>query len=228
MNQRGFTLIEVLISLVLFSALMLGAISLVKQGGQMRDRFLKNDQAIRQLQRAMDKIQQDLRFFEPSRGIRDEYFDYYAPMQTDNNGLFSFTRNSWLLPERAQNLRSDLQRVHYQLVPSASEICQPVSTSTEGSCLVRIHQYHLDQPNDAPIIKVPILGDVNAIKYDFLYRSSQNDESGSSQQMPLDTFRFPSAYTYAIEITIESNRFGTFKKLIALPHQTNWVLADDS
>ena len=228
MKQAGFTLIEILIALVLFSALMLGAISLVQQGGQMRDRFLINDKAIRQLQRATDKIQQDFRFFEPSRGVRNEYFEFSDAMISDDNGNLSFTRNSWLLPQNTENLRSDLQRITYQLVPSLSDICQRISDAQDGVCLVRNHQYHLDQARDTKITKVPLLGNLKSVDYQFFYKSTDSDESGIVDKLPLDKFRFPSAYVYAVEMTINSNRYGSFKKLIKLPVQTNWILADDN
>ncbi|MCJ8315245.1 MAG: prepilin-type N-terminal cleavage/methylation domain-containing protein [Saccharospirillaceae bacterium] len=228
MKQRGFTLIEILIALVLFAAIMVGAISLVQQGGQMRERFLINDKAIRQLQRATDKIQQDFRFFEPSRGIRNEYFEFSEPMFTDNNGSLIFTRNNWLLPQNTKNLRSNLQRISYHLLPSASDICQRISNTDEGLCLVRHHQYHLDQPSDSKIIKIPMLANLKNVSYEFFYKSKNSDESGSVDTLPLDIYRFPSAYVYAVEITFNSIRYGSFKKLIALPVQSNWVYADDN
>ena len=228
MKQNGFTLIEILIALVLFAALMLGAISLVQQGGKMRDRFLVNDKSIRQLQRASDKIQQDLRFFEPSRGVRNEYFEYSAAMSMDNNGKLSFTRNNWLIPAHTTNLRSDLQRISYELLPALSDTCQRISDAKEGVCLVRSHQYHLDQPSASKIHRIPILGNLKGVSYTFLYKSTDSDESGSVTELPLDIYRFPSAYIYAIQIDIFSNRYGLFKKLITLPVQTNWELADDN
>ena len=218
MKQTGFTLIEILIALVLFSALMLGAISLVQQGGKMRDRFLINDKSIRQLQRATDKIQQDFRFFEPSRGVRNEFYEYSGPMVINDNKL-SFTRNSWLLPQSTDNLRSDLQRISYELAPALSDICQRISKAQEGVCLVRSHQYHLDQPSDAKIHKVPLLGNLKSVSYEFFYKSSDSDESGSVFELPMDKFRFPTAYIYAVEMSINSQRYGNFKKLISLPVQ---------
>jgi general secretion pathway protein J len=113
-RARGFTLIEVLIAMAitaLVAMLSFSSLSAVLNSVEvLRDR----GQRISELNRAWILISRDLNHFV-GRAVRDEYGQLEAAMRGGvklADGI-SFTRGGWHNPN--QQLRSNLQRVHYRL-----------------------------------------------------------------------------------------------------------------
>ena len=107
---RGFTLIEVLIVLGIFS--LIGLI-----GSQLVSRVLNNQQTLSErgarlaeVQRSMQILQRDVLQLS-RRGIRDQLGDPVEPLLIGADGMIEFTRFGWRNP--LNRPRSELQRVGY-------------------------------------------------------------------------------------------------------------------
>jgi hypothetical protein len=156
-----------------------------------------------------------------NRGVRNEYFDYSRAVSVNNDSdqpTLSFTKNSWLLSSYAENLRSHLQRVSYELLPMQEDVCQKINLndSLEGFCLVRTHHYYIDHYEDLEPKSVALLGDLATLNYKILIDQEGNGEDIQWQEMPVDLFRYPKAQALALEMAISSYQFGDFKQLIPL------------
>ncbi len=107
---QGFTLIEMLIVLFIFS--IIGMI-----GAQLVSRVLDNNQVLSErgarlaeVQRSMQILQRDLLQLSP-RGIRDQLGDPLEPLMIGADGMIELTRFGWRNP--LGRPRSELQRVGY-------------------------------------------------------------------------------------------------------------------
>jgi general secretion pathway protein J len=109
---RGFTLIEILIVLLIFS--IIGVISARIVSGVLANERTLSERGARlaEVQRAMQILQRDLLQLS-SRGIRDQLGDPLEPMLIGADGMIEFTRLGWRNP--LERPRSELQRVGYIL-----------------------------------------------------------------------------------------------------------------
>ena len=112
---RGFTLLEVLVAIAIFSFVGVMALSgytqLQKQSEYQQSRL----ERVREVQRAVQTIAQDLTQIEP-RAIREPIGDQHVPaLLAGESGEYKleFTRSGWL--NTAGLPRPTLQRVGYRL-----------------------------------------------------------------------------------------------------------------
>ena len=152
MQQRGFTLLELMIAILLFSMVSAAAYKLfdsVSRAQQVTDGILDKLDVI---QRAEVILEKD--FFQAvTRPIRNDFGDRVAAMQAPNSEGFAieFTRSGWRNP--LNHLRSDLQRVAYSL---------------EEGQLIRYYWPDLDRPQEAALIRQVVLDDVRSFKVRFM------------------------------------------------------------
>lgn len=110
-STRGFTLLELLVAVAIFALLGVGSYRLLASTIATRDQARVHDAALLQLQRAFGIMNRDLSQ-AIGRPVRNEYGDPVAALVLDNNTL-DLTRIG--LPNPLQQVRSDLQRVHYEV-----------------------------------------------------------------------------------------------------------------
>ena len=112
-EQRGFTLLEVLIAITITAVIGLGSWQLLNTAIRAYELSQANLQSLSQLQRAQLNISRDFTQLVP-RAIRDEYGDYQPALKTEDGFyLVELTRAGWRNP--LQERRSELQRVAYEL-----------------------------------------------------------------------------------------------------------------
>ena len=157
MRQRGFTLLELMIAILLFSMISAAAYKLfnsVNRAQQVTDGILDKLDTI---QRAEVILEKD--FFQAvTRPVRNEFGDRIAAMQAPGSDGFAveFTRSGWRNP--LNQLRSNLQRVAYSL---------------EEGQLVRYYWPDLDRPQDATRIRQVVLDGVRSFKVRFMDEKKQ-------------------------------------------------------
>ena len=172
MQQRGFTLLELMIAILLFSMVSAAAYKLfdsVSRAQQVTDGILDKLDVI---QRAEVILEKD--FFQAvPRPIRNDFGDRVAAMKVPNAEGFAveFTRAGWRNP--LNHLRSDLQRVAYAL---------------EEGQLIRYYWPDLDRPQDSVQIRQVVLDDVRSFKVRFMdekkqWRSSWPPSKGGMNPM---------------------------------------------
>lgn len=172
MQQRGFTLLELMIAILLFSMVSAAAYKLfnsVSRAQQVTGGILDKLDVI---QRAEVILEKD--FFQAiSRPIRNHRGDRVAAMKAPSADGFAveFTRTGWRNP--LNQLRSDLQRVAYAL---------------EEGQLIRYYWPELDRPQEAIRIRQVVLDDVLSFKVRYMdekkkWRSSWPPSKGAANQV---------------------------------------------
>ncbi|MGY6630012.1 MAG: type II secretion system minor pseudopilin GspJ [Wenzhouxiangella sp.] len=187
-RQAAFTLVEVLVSVLVFGLLAAAAYTalngLSAAAGQQRE----HAQALADLQLAVARLDQDLRQLVP-RPVRTAVGQEPA-LAGETNRLVA-TRAGWDNP--ADRPRSQLQRFGW---------------SHDDGVLERFHWAVTDPVQTAPDRLSPALEDLDRMA--FRYR----DGSGNwHDRWPLGD---PASLPSAIEVTLDSQRFGTVRRLVVL------------
>ncbi|EJC0776171.1 type II secretion system minor pseudopilin GspJ [Escherichia coli] len=114
-QAHGFTLLEMLIALVVFSSLSIGAFQVLQNSIRADEQSRNKVHRLAELQRAFSQIERDIIRMIPRRSQGNECVLLAAPslLQSDDWGVM-FTRNSWQNPFGIQP-RSELQRVGYRV-----------------------------------------------------------------------------------------------------------------
>ena len=113
MTQRGFTLLEILIAVAIFSLVSMATFSMLQITVKSSERFDEKANYLVELQRMQRLLQQDFSQVI-ARPIRDEFGDELPAVMTEgmNWGVaVEFTRTGRLNP--LKKMRSNLQRVRY-------------------------------------------------------------------------------------------------------------------
>lgn len=200
-RQQGFTLIEVLISLMIFSlisALAYGGLNAILKTQQHLEEQATRNSA---LQTSMRILARDIEGIV-TREIRDELGDKQPPLRVGNLGEYrlELTRAGWRNP--AGHARSELQRVAYEYT---------------GDSLYRLYWPHLDRAPDAVPVRQHLLDgvtDFRVIVFDTSLKTQEiwplqesfTDQKGQNQhQLPK-----------ALEIQLELESSGVVKVLYEL------------
>ena len=168
-NFRAFTLIEVLVSLAIFSimaALAYGALGQTLDSAELLNARMDRLQAI---QRTMRLLSEDLQQLSP-RPIRDELGDGFAPaLDTDFQSGFALelTHGGWSNPIVLP--RGTLQRSAYRI---------------EEDELIRYHWMVLDRTLANEPVSVALLDGVDSILFRFLQTNGEWTEQWPPNNRP--------------------------------------------
>lgn len=190
-SVSGFTLLELLIAMVIFSTMSLMAyagLNSVLTSNRITEAYEKD---LKGLQRSMMFLEKDLRQLA-ARPRHAGYNESLAAVQTDLGleGVLEFTRSG--NPNPAEKLRSSLQRVRYAL---DKEELQRWSWSL------------VDHLEGKPII-MPLMSSVEKISFRFMTKNKkwQGDwQIKNKSELPK-----------AIEINITHKRWGKITRLISI------------
>jgi general secretion pathway protein J len=153
----GFTLIEVLIAVFIFSMMAAMAYSGLSNSIKTSREAEKRGEQLHRLQMAMALIQRDLTQISIQQS-RDEFGDAQPPLLMDNKGerLLEFSRTGWRNP--ANQIRSTLQRVGYVY---------------EENELYREHWAHFHRGANEKPVRTLLLKGVADITFEFLDTAMQ-------------------------------------------------------
>lgn len=196
-RSRGFTLMELLVSMAIFTivgALALsGYTQLVRQSEYVDVRL----ERVREVQRAMQTLEQDLAQIEP-RPIREPLGEARIPavLAADSvEYLVQFTRSGW--SNTAGLARPTLQRVGYRL-------------DQEG--LWRDHWAVLDRTLTVEPTRRKLLGGVRSVKFRFMDATRQwvdrwpvNDGAAATDER---------ARPAAVEVTLDLEDWGELRRVV--------------
>lgn len=198
--QRGFTLLELLIALSIFSVLSVMAYGSLQTVISTKQSTEKSAERISELQLVMMRISNDLRQAVP-RKIRDEYGDFLPAMQSSKNGdeTTSWTRGGYRNPAHLK--RSNVQRIAYKL---------------EQQKLIRVTWPVLDRAQDTEAQETEVLANIHSIEWRFLnselkWLSDWPEEGSKSTLTPLPN---------AVEFTFELEDWGKVRRIILLTSNT--------
>jgi len=196
MSSRGFTLLEMLIALGVFSVIGIMSSQLVARMMDTTERVTERGRELTELQRAFEIMRRDVEQVS-YRYVRDELGDEGLPLEIGGNELIELTRNGWVNPTGAT--RTELQRVAYEL---------------RGTDLYRIFWPVLDRaPTTQPLVQRLLSDLVNAefravdlsgAEYLYWPLSPEYDED-------------PERQLVAIRLTVGSETFGEIQRLWEVP-----------
>ncbi|MGI9278875.1 MAG: type II secretion system minor pseudopilin GspJ [Endozoicomonas sp.] len=204
--SRGFTLLELMIAVLLFSLISTAAFKLFSSVNMAYESTGSSLQSLAQLQRSMVMLEQDLLQIT-ARPVRDEYGDSKAAVMVPGSSarLIEFTRSGWKNPVYEQ--RSRLQRVAYAL---------------EGQQLVRYFWSVLDRSQVSEPLRQVMFSGVESVKVRLLNRQERWVESwkpeDKSEQPMVRWQRLP----VAVELTLISSQFGESQVLTPLSSPGEW------
>ncbi|MDN3653001.1 type II secretion system minor pseudopilin GspJ [Thalassotalea ponticola] len=195
MNQRGFTLIEVVIAVFIFAMISLGTTSVLSTLNASSEVTAEKGDRLTQLQRAFLVIERDvLQMTKRSVRLNGEaplsrfIFSNESTYSTNTHGI-AFVRKGWrnpglLLP------RSDVQAVMYQL---------------EETTLNRLHYTFVDSVIGTEPKVRPLLDNVEQVDFEF-YNGKNWVKSLPETELPL---------ALAIEITLPD--MGVIRRQFLVP-----------
>ncbi|QEP44364.1 type II secretion system protein GspJ [Ectothiorhodospiraceae bacterium BW-2] len=155
--SRGFTLVELLIAMVIFSIVSMMAYGGLNAVLRAEEQLSQNSTRLKNIQRALFLVGEDITQLV-GRQVRDSYGDSQPALFASELGLLplEFTRSGWLNP--AELKRSRLQRIGYTI---------------EEETLVRYHWTHLDREQSIEPFRSALLQGVVSMSTRFLDKERQ-------------------------------------------------------
>ena len=198
--KKGFTLLELLVALSIFSILSVMAYAGLQTVITTKTTMQQSAERIAEVQLVMMRISNDLRQ-AVSRKIRDEYGDFSPAMQSEKNGdvTMAWTRAGYRNP--AQLTRSNIQRVAYKL---------------EQEKLIRITWPVLDRAQDTEAMESEVISNVDSIEWRYLNNENEWLSSWPEEGEKIGLYPLPKA----VELTLELQDWGKVKRLILVANDT--------
>jgi general secretion pathway protein J len=204
MNQRGFTLLELLVAVAIFSILSAVAYGSLGIVVDTREQVTQDMERLASLQMAMTMLQRDVEQAMAKRGIRDEFEEAQPAMYWHIAGPLEdgleFTRGGWTNP--AGLTRSSLQRVAYQL--------------RDGE-LVRHSWGVLDRAVDSAPFTAVVLGGVESFEVQFLNHEGQWQESWPVEESA-EKEHLRDQLPRALKVVLDVEGWGELERLFIPAH----------
>lgn len=194
-RSTGFTLLELLVALAVFSMVALMAYSGLRSVLQSKQVTEQRAERLQHLQNAMLLLERDISQFVP-RGIRDDYGDKQPALRSADYGsiLLEFTHAGWRNPTGMA--RSTLQRVAYGI---------------EEESLLRFSWAVLDRAQESTPYKVVLLDKVREMRLRYLDEAREWQETWP----PPGTEQAESS-PLALEVTLVLEDMGEFRRVFPL------------
>lgn len=207
-QDRGFTLIEVLVAIMVFASLSLGAYQVVNQVQRSNQVSLDKTERLQELQRAMIVMDNDFRQmaqrqfrFSNDNGGNDKAKVLYAGeyiLDSDSNGIV-FTRLGWLNPQQAFP-RGEIVKVGYRVVQDKLE---------------RVWWRYPDTPIDQEPLHKVVLSQVEKLEFRFYDGTTWQQAWTKDIQLP-----------QAIEVTLHLKDYGDIRRVYVIPQSESTNVAE--
>lgn len=197
MKTRGFTLLELLIALSVFSILSVMAYSGLRMVLNAKERTEEQANRLVELQTAFMFMERDFEL-AVGRSVRDTFGDRQPAMVGGGFGaaVVELTRSGYRNPTGAP--RSSMQRVGYKLA--------------DGT-VSRLTWAMLDQPNLSEAFERPVLKGVKKLELRYLDKTNSWQPSWPPSVGNSD----PSILPKAVELTVELEGMGSVKRVFRVP-----------
>ena len=204
---RGFTLIEVLVSIAIFATLSMAAYQVVNQVQRSNELSLERSARLNQLQRSLVILDNDFRQMAVRQFRTDgeeasskliimkEYL-----LDSDSIGII-FTRLGWHNPQQ-QFPRGEVTKVGYRL---------------KEETLERVWWRYPDTPVGQQAVITPVLDDVGALKFEFYDGKRWAKEWSSDKLLP-----------QAVRLKLTLNDYGEIERIYLTPNGTLTQVDGDS
>lgn len=222
--QNGFTLIEVIVAIGIFSVLSFGSYRILNGILGIQDRLSLHSEEIREISNAVRIIESDFRQIVDRKIIDDDGNNLAAYVtNTESYGkdvsLIEFTRQGARNPLLSK--RSEIIRIGYGYLDEIdedttldfefSEITK--KDPIQNGYLVRYVWPVLDRGNDnKPVIQL-LMKDISSLEIEYLDR----DKNWSSEWPPLSQNGVKkSDIPYAVKVTINDKKIGEIERVFSL------------
>lgn len=202
-KARGFTLIELVVAMFVAAVMFAIGYGALRQALENRDRVAARQARLVAVQTAMRVLTQDFAQLEP-RPVRDALgsgFEAAVSADPRTQTLVTFTRSGWANPSGLS--RSTMQRVAYAF---------------EQQKLVRLHWPVLDATQGTAPQRRELLDGLTAVKFRWLESVGQwRDEwppNGAQNPANAPATQLLRIRPLAVEITLQTNDFGTLKRIV--------------
>lgn len=194
---RGFTLLEILVAISIFSIMSITALTGIKAIMDSQELTNRVAAQVKSLQSTFFYLDRDLRY-AIERGIRDEFGDPQAALKADNTGAqgLALTRIGVSNPQGLK--RSSLVRVRYWL---------------KDNTLIRSRYKSLDRAGEGESLDRNLIDQVEELEFRFL---KQNNE-WINFWPPINPASDQRVLPKAIEITLTHEKMGKIMRLFPLP-----------
>lgn len=225
---RGFTLLEVLVAVSITAIIGVSATQLLSSIIQSKESTLMRSEQLAVIQRFNNIISRDVEQFI-SRSIRDEYDGQQNDITLGSGDFYlQFSRLGWRNSPIAENPRSHIQRVAYNLEPLDSEPCKRARALLErwqeknpaDNCLIRYYWDVLDRSESEPKAQMllPSIDDFEAKLFvDSDDKKQAVDTSGWVSDWP-STGSQISQYPVALRVTLSLPALGEVTRIWSLAH----------
>lgn len=227
--MRGFTLIEILIALFIMSILGVSSTAFMSSMVSGKESIEKQAHRLTSLQRSNLLIRQDIQQIA-GRPVRNLYGDKDTHPAVIGNGLeyiIEFTRKGWPNNPSSEELRSQLQRVAYELSNIDSDACESAVKrlkkqgiqQPDGQCLLRHHWKVLDRTSDSEAqtrIIVDLLTDLNI---EYLGSDSSEESAQWNNNWPPQTTGSDPVTLKAIKLNFVLPEYGEVPRVFAIAAQ---------
>jgi general secretion pathway protein J len=198
--NHGFTLVEILVALLVFSVVGLISARLLSQSIDNQNNLQDRGQRLAEVHRAMRILQRDILQLS-RRKIRDEQNEILPALMVGNEGLIEFTRVGWRNP--LGQPRSEVQRVGYRW---------------QDEKIVRGYWLTLDRGFDAEPVFQTLLEDVQDIEF---FAIDQLGNEHNEWPLDLEAGDLPieneEIYLAAILVRLEVSPFGVIERIWRVP-----------
>jgi general secretion pathway protein J len=202
-DQRGFTLVEIMIAVLISAILAVMAFEAMQQALNNRERVRAAEQRVRAVQNAMRTFVQDFSQLAP-RPVREPLGGEFQPAvlaRTTTATEVSLTRGGWMNP--AGLSRSTLQRVRYAL--------------RDGK-LYRDYWMVLDAQLEPQPQSKELLAGVKAFRVRFMNNAHSWQEGWPPPALAsAPDERWMRWRPIAVEVTLELDDWGKLTRLIEVP-----------
>ena len=195
---RGFTLLELLISLAIFALIAAMAYGGLNQVLKTRDVADRQAGQLADVQRAFNFLERDIEQ-TVGREIRDAYGDSQPALVGNITGdyLLELTHAGWRNP--ANNPRSNLQRVAY---------------TVRDEKLIRAVWYMLDRAQDSKPFESELMSGVKSFEMRYMNKGHEWVGSWPDALIGTKPDRSP---PLAVEVNIDTKAFGKITRLFRVP-----------
>jgi general secretion pathway protein J len=202
-RARGFTLIEMLVALTIFSFIGIASYQLLASTGQLQESGENRFRALGGLQTALRLLDEDLTQFASRPIPRETGEPEPALNAAPENALIEFTRAGWRNPVGAP--RSGLQRVAWLV--------------DDDHRLLRRYRRELDNPEPGKVVERVVAQDVESLALRYLDEKGKWLEQWPPTEEPRPVqpgMRPPEPVPRAVEVKLVHKQIGEIVRVIPL------------
>jgi len=210
-RQRGFTLLEALVAMAIFSFIGVASYSLLASTGRLKESGDAGYRSLSGLQLAMRQIEEDVSQFAPRPVAAAGSEPDAAIDASPDDAVFALTRAGWRNPLSLP--RSGLQRVEWVL--------------DEDGRLLRRYRRDIDDNDPEERVEREYLDGVDAFELRYMddngkWLEDWSTEASAASQAPGSvpgtgaTARPPAPVPVAVEVKISQARIGEVNRVIPL------------